>query len=65
MAGWQEPKFSIFFDRLGKCYAVRYESLWQEKDNKKQKETNTTFIMFLEDIQKRTTNIWHILVEMV
>jgi hypothetical protein len=28
LAGWQEPKFSSFLDRKGKCYAARYESLW-------------------------------------
>jgi hypothetical protein len=36
LAGWQEPKFSAFLDRKGKCYVVRYESLWQAKDNKNQ-----------------------------
>jgi hypothetical protein len=32
LVGWKEPKFSSFLDRKGKCCAVRYETLWQEKD---------------------------------
>jgi hypothetical protein len=51
LAGWQEPKFSTFLDRVGKCYATRYESLWKEKDNKTQQENNTVFSMLLEEIQ--------------
>jgi hypothetical protein len=27
LVGWQEPKFSSFLDRKGKCYATCYENL--------------------------------------
>jgi hypothetical protein len=36
LVGWKEPKFSLFLDRMGKCYVARYESLRQAKDNKMQ-----------------------------
>jgi hypothetical protein len=36
LVGWKEPKFSYFLDRKGKCYATRYETLWQEKNPKNQ-----------------------------
>jgi hypothetical protein len=65
LAGWKEPKFSSFLDRMGKCYAARYESLWQAKDNKTQQENNTVFAMLLEEIQQCTTNIWCIPVEVI
>jgi hypothetical protein len=29
LAGWKEPKFLTFLDRMGKFYAARYEFLWQ------------------------------------
>jgi hypothetical protein len=51
LAGWKEPNFSSFLDRKGKCYASRYESLWQAKDNKNQRENNKVFVMLLEEIQ--------------
>jgi hypothetical protein len=65
LEGWMEPKFSSFLDRKGKCYAVRYDSLWQAKDNKNQQENNTVFVMLLEEIQRRTADSWHIHVEVV
>jgi hypothetical protein len=65
LVGWKEPKFSYFVDRKGKCYAVRYETLWQAKDNKNQQENNTVFSMFLEDMQQKTTNVWRIPIEVV
>jgi hypothetical protein len=34
LVGWKEINFSAFLDRKGKCYATRYDSLWQAKDNK-------------------------------
>jgi hypothetical protein len=27
LVGWKEPKLSLFVDKKGKCYAVRYENL--------------------------------------
>ena len=48
---------------MGKFYATRYESLWQVKDNKTQHENNTCFVMLLQEIQQRTTNVWHIPME--
>jgi hypothetical protein len=63
LAGWQEPKYTTFINRMGKCYAARYESLWQAKDNKAQQENNTVFSMLLEEIQQRTANTWCILRE--
>jgi hypothetical protein len=51
LAGWQYPKFPAFLDKVGKCYVVRYESLWQVKDNKMQQENNIVFSMLLEEIQ--------------
>jgi hypothetical protein len=65
LVGWKEPKFSTFVDRKGKCYAVRYKTLWQAKDNKNQQENNTVFSMFLEDMQQKTTNVWRIPIEVV
>jgi hypothetical protein len=46
LAGWKEPKFLTFLDRMGKCYAARYESLWKEKDNKTQQANNMFFPCF-------------------
>jgi hypothetical protein len=60
LAGWQEPKYTAFITRMGKCYAARYESLWQAKDNKAQQENNAVFSMLLEEIQQCTANTWHI-----
>jgi hypothetical protein len=65
LGGWQESNFSSFLDRKGKCYAARYESLWQDKDNKNQHENNTIFTMLFEEIQQCTTNVWHIPMEVV
>jgi hypothetical protein len=65
LVGWKEPKFSSFLDRKGKCYATRYETLWQEKDPKNQQANNTVFSMFLEDMQQKTTNVWRIPIEVV
>jgi hypothetical protein len=48
LVGWQEPKFSAFLDRKGKCYVARYESLWQAKENKNKQENKTIFVMLLE-----------------
>jgi hypothetical protein len=61
--GWQEPKYISFITRMGKCYAARYESLWQAKDNKAQQENNAVFTMLLEEIQQCTANTWCILRE--
>jgi hypothetical protein len=65
LAGWKEPKLSAFLDRKGKCYAARYESLWQAKDNKNQQANNIVFSMLLEEIQQHTTNVWCIPMEVV
>jgi hypothetical protein len=65
LVGWQEPKVLSFMDIKGKFFATRYETLWQEKDNKNQQENNIVFSMFLEDMQQKTTNVWRILVEVV
>lgn len=65
LAGWEEPKLSTFLHRKGKCYAVRYESFWQAKDNKNQQANNTVFAMLLEEIQQLTTNVWRIPVEVI
>jgi hypothetical protein len=48
LAGWKETKFSIILDRMGKCYAARYESLWKENDRKMHDENNIIFAMLLE-----------------
>jgi hypothetical protein len=61
LVGWQEPKYTSFITRTGKCYTTRYESLWQAKDKKTQQENNTMFSMLLEEIQQCTANIWCIL----
>jgi hypothetical protein len=55
----------VFLDRKGKFYVTRYESLWQEKDNKMQQEKNTIFEMLLEEIQQCTTNVWCIPIEVI
>jgi hypothetical protein len=65
LAGWQEPKFSTFLDISGKCYTTRYESLWQDKDNKNQLVNSMVFVMLLEEIKQCTTNVWHIPLEAV
>jgi hypothetical protein len=65
LIGWEEPKFSAFLDRMVKCYATIYESLWKAKDNKEQQENNTFFAMWLEEIQQRKNNLWRITVEVV
>jgi hypothetical protein len=44
---------------------TRYESLWQGKDNKNQQENNIVFAMLLAEIQKHTTNVWHIPMEVI
>jgi hypothetical protein len=58
LVGWQEPKLSAFLDRMGKFYAARYESLWQEKDNNTWKENSIVFSMLLEEIQQFIENVW-------
>jgi hypothetical protein len=50
---------------MGKCYAAKYESLWQAKDNKTQQENNKVFAILLEEIQQHTNKIWHIHVEVI
>jgi hypothetical protein len=55
----------MFLDRMGKCYAARYESLWQAKDNKTQQANNTGFAMCLEEIQHCIANIWRTPVEVI
>jgi hypothetical protein len=44
---------------------VRYETLWQAKDTKKQQENNKVFSMFLEYMQQKIANVWRILIEVV
>jgi hypothetical protein len=50
---------------MGKCYVVRYEFLWQAKDNETQETNNTVFAMLLEEMQQCTVNVWCILMEVV
>jgi hypothetical protein len=57
LAGWKEPKFSKFLERVGKCYVARYESLRQAENNKTRQENNTVFCMMLEEIQQCTINV--------
>jgi len=55
--GWKEPKLSYFIDMEGKCYAMRYETLWEAKDPKNQQDNNAKLSMFLEDMQQNKTNV--------
>jgi hypothetical protein len=61
----QEPKFSLFVYRKGKCYASRYETLWKAKDTKNQQANSAMFSMFLEYMYQKTTNVWRFLVDVV
>jgi hypothetical protein len=42
LVGWNEPRFLMFVGK-GKCYTMRYENLWKDKDNKNQQANNVIF----------------------
>jgi hypothetical protein len=65
LVGLKEAKFSSFLDRKGKCCVVQYETLCQKKEPKNQHVNNAVFSMFLEDMQRKTTNAWRIPIEVV
>jgi hypothetical protein len=60
LVGWGEPKYIVFFHRIGKCCATKYTTLWYTSYSKKMKENSTTFAMLFDEMQENIANTWRI-----
>jgi hypothetical protein len=65
LIGWGEPKYNGFYQRLGKCHATKYTTLWHTSDPKKMKENSSMFAMLFDEMQEKLDNTWRIPPELV
>jgi hypothetical protein len=63
--GWGHPKYSVFFQRIGKCRATQYTTLWHRSDAKTRKANSSTFAMYFDEIQEKVVETWRIPPEVV
>jgi hypothetical protein len=60
LVGWEEPNYSSFGDRRGKCHITRYEKLWHNAVPMKMKENSIIFGMYLAEMQEKIEDTWRI-----
>ena len=65
LMGWQEPTYSLFLPRIGKCGTTRYTSLHSMAYLKKKKLNSDMFALYLIEIQNRLAYTWRIPTEIV
>jgi hypothetical protein len=65
LMGWQEPTYTMFLPRTGKCGATRYTSLRSTTDPKVKKFNNDMFTQYLTEIHNNLVDTWRISPETV
>jgi len=65
LVGWEEPKYSTFYDRRGKCSTTRYETMWHKTILKQRKVNSEFFGMYLGEMQEKIEDTWRISPEVV
>jgi hypothetical protein len=60
LVGWRHPKYSAFCQRIGKCHAMQYTTLWHTSDEKERNANSNIFAMYFEEIQEMVAETWRI-----
>jgi hypothetical protein len=48
LIAWGEPKYNVFYQKLGKCHGAKYTTLWNTSDPKKRKANASIFSMLYD-----------------
>jgi hypothetical protein len=60
LVGRGHPKYNIFFQRKGKCCAMKYTTYWHRSNAKTRKDNSSTFVMYFEEIHENVVETWRI-----